>query len=300
MSSLPTGGGFGGSAMVPSPRATGPASDVQRGSSNLSVLTPEPMLELRDIRAGYGAIEVLHGVNLSVPAGGVLAVLGPNGAGKSTMLRLVCGLHEPTAGDLMLGGRRVNGVDPVALARAGLCTIPEGRGVFPNLTVRENLQMVTYRGMSRKSVEERAFSYFPRLSERRTQFAGTMSGGEQQMLAVARAIASDPSVLLLDELSMGLAPLIVDQLYEAVRAISADGVTILVVEQFAAAVLDVADTAAVMVNGRVVLTGTPAEVESDLSSVYLGGETPAHIPTSENPLVDLSSDPLADPDSTQR
>ena len=288
MSSLPTGGGFGGDfgpdVRVPNQRAT-----VQRGFSDLSVLTPEPMLELRDIRAGYGAIEVLHGVNLSVPAGGVLAVLGPNGAGKSTMLRLVCGLHEPTSGDLFLGGRRVNGVDPVSLARAGLCTIPEGRGVFPNLTVRENLQMVTYRGMSRKAVEERAFSYFPRLSERRTQMAGTMSGGEQQMLAVARAIASDPSVLLLDELSMGLAPLIVDQLYEAVRAISADGVTILVVEQFAAAVLGVADTAAVMVNGRVVLTGTPSEVEADLSEVYLGGEAAHHLAPSENPLADPNS-----------
>ena len=284
MSSLPTGGGFGGDVMVPNQRAT-----VQRGFSDLSVLTPEPMLELRDIRASYGAIEVLHGLNLSVPAGGVLAVLGPNGAGKSTMLRLVCGLHEPTSGDLLLGGRRVNGVDPVSLARAGLCTIPEGRGVFPNLTVRENLQMVTYRGMSRKAVEERAFSYFPRLSERRTQMAGTMSGGEQQMLAVARAIASDPSVLLLDELSMGLAPLIVDQLYEAVRAISADGVTILVVEQFAAAVLGVADTAAVMVNGRVVLTGTPSEVEADLSEVYLGGEAAHHLSQSENPLADPNS-----------
>jgi branched-chain amino acid transport system ATP-binding protein len=243
----------------------------ERGSSDLSVVTPEPLLQLRDIRAGYGAIEVLHGINLEVPAGGVLAVLGPNGAGKSTMLRIAAGLHLPTSGDYFLGGRRVNGADPVALARAGMCTIPEGRGVFPNLTVKENLQMVTYRGLSRKEVEERAFSYFPRLSERRTQMAGTLSGGEQQMLAVARAIASDPSILLLDELSMGLAPLIVDQLYEAVRAISADGVTILVVEQFAAAVLDVADTAAVMVNGRVVLTGTPSEVEADLSDVYLGG-----------------------------
>jgi branched-chain amino acid transport system ATP-binding protein len=258
----------------------------------VSVVTPEPVLELRDIRAGYGAIEVLHGVSLSVPAGGVLAVLGPNGAGKSTMLRIVAGLHETTSGDYFLCGRRVNGADPVALARAGLCTIPEGRGVFPNLTVRENLQMVTYRGLSRKDVEDKAYSYFPRLSERRTQMAGTMSGGEQQMLAVARAIASDPSFLLLDELSMGLAPLIVDQLYEAVRTISADGVTILVVEQFAAAVLDVADTAAVMVNGRVVLTGTPAEVEKDLSAVYLGGETPTHLSTAENPLSEL-----ADPDT---
>ncbi len=261
-------------------------SNGSQGASDLTVVAPEPLLELRDVRAGYGAIEVLHGVDLAVPAGGVLAVLGPNGAGKTTMLRLVAGLHPIASGDLYLGGRRANGVDPVSLARAGLCTIPEGRGVFPNLTVKENLQMVTYRGLSRREVEERAFSYFPRLSERRTQMAGTMSGGEQQMLAVARAIASDPSVLLLDELSMGLAPLIVDQLYEAVRSISADGVTILVVEQFAAAVLDVADRAAVMVNGRVVLTGTPKEVEADLSSVYLGGEAAVRLDPSENPLAD--------------
>ena len=264
-------------------------SKVKGGTSLLSAPGGDddtPMLELRDVRAAYGAIEVLHGVSLSVPTGGVLAVLGPNGAGKSTMLRIVAGMHEPTSGDYMLAGRRVNGADPVALARAGLCTIPEGRGVFPNLTVRENLQMVTYRGMSRKAVEERAYSYFPRLSERRTQMAGTMSGGEQQMLATARAIASNPSVLLLDELSMGLAPLIVDQLYEAVRAISADGVTILVVEQFAAAVLDVADRAAVMVNGRVVMTGTPSEVEKDLAAIYLGGEV-HHLSHNENPLADV-------------
>jgi branched-chain amino acid transport system ATP-binding protein len=280
--------GDDGSA-VPSQRTTTlektPEQSPEKGPRDLSVTIPEPMIELRGIRAGYGAIEALHGVNLSVPTGGVLAVLGPNGAGKSTMLRIVAGIHTPSEGDVFLGGRRVNGVDPVSLARAGLCTIPEGRGIFPNLTVRENLQMVTYRGKSRKDVEERAFSYFPRLSERRTQMAGTMSGGEQQMLAVARAIASDPSVLLLDELSMGLAPLIVDQLYDAVRTISAEGVTILVVEQFAAAVLDVADTAAVMVNGRVVLTGTPSEVEADLANVYLGGEPVHHLAPSENPLA---------------
>ncbi len=284
----------GDSFAVPNQRAT-----LEKGHSGLSVITPEPLLELRGIRAGYGAIEVLHGVNLTVPAGGVVAVLGPNGAGKSTMLRVVGGLHQPTGGDIYLAGRRVNGVDPVELARAGMCTIPEGRGVFPNLTVKENLSMVTYRGLSRKEVEERAFTYFPRLSERRTQMAGTMSGGEQQMLAVARAIASDPSMLLLDELSMGLAPLIVDQLYEAVRQISAEGVTILVVEQFAAAVLDVADTAAVMVNGRVVLTGTPKEVEADLSNVYLGGEVATRLSAQDNPLADRDSIPeLADPDST--
>jgi branched-chain amino acid transport system ATP-binding protein len=279
--------------VVPSQRTTTlektPERTLQKGPRDLSVTIPAPMIELRGVRAGYGAIEALHGVDLVVPTGGVLAVLGPNGAGKSTMLRIVAGIHVPSEGDVYLGGRRVNGVDPVSLARAGLCTIPEGRGVFPNLTVKENLQMVTYRGKSRKDVEERAFSYFPRLSERRTQMAGTMSGGEQQMLAVARAIASDPSVLLLDELSMGLAPLIVDQLYDAVRAISAEGVTILVVEQFAAAVLDVADTAAVMVNGRVVLTGTPSEVEADLANVYLGGEPAVHLDPSDNPLADPNS-----------
>jgi branched-chain amino acid transport system ATP-binding protein len=261
---------------------------MEKGRSALSAPT-NALLQLRDVRAGYGTIEVLHGVNLEVPPGGVLAVLGPNGAGKTTMLRIAAGLHPVTGGDVFLGGRRVNGVDPVDLARSGLCSIPEGRGVFPNLTVRENLQMVTYRGMSRKQVEDRAFAYFPRLSERRTQLAGTMSGGEQQMLAVARAIASDPSILLLDELSMGLAPLIVDQLYEAVRTISADGVTILIVEQFAAAVLDVADRAAVMVHGRVVLSGAPRDVEADLSSVYLGGEPAARLSTSENPLAESES-----------
>ncbi len=289
----------GDSFSVPNQRAR-----LDKGPGGLAVLTPEPMLELRGIRAGYGAIEVLHGVDLKVPAGGVVAVLGPNGAGKSTMMRVVGGLHAPTEGDVFLAGRRINGVNPVKLARAGMCTIPEGRGIFPNLTVKENLSMVTYRGISRKEVEERAYAHFPRLSERRTQMAGTMSGGEQQMLAVARAIASDPSMLLLDELSMGLAPLIVDQLYEAVRGISAEGVTILIVEQFAAAVLDVADTAAVMVNGRVVLTGTPKEVEADLSSVYLGGEVAPRLSTEENPLADPDSVPendileLADPDST--
>ncbi len=271
---------------TPNQRAT-----AERGYGDLAVITPEPLLELRGVRAGYGDIEVLHGVDLTVPAGGVVAVLGPNGAGKSTMLRVVAGLHAPTEGAVLLAGRRVNGADPVSLARAGLCTIPEGRGVFPNLTVKENLQMMTYRGLGRRRSRSARSPTSPALSERRTQLAGTMSGGEQQMLAVARAIASDPSLLLLDELSMGLAPLIVDQLYEAVRAISADGVTILVVEQFAAAVLDVADTAAVMVNGRVVLTGTPKEVEADLSDVYLGGEAAPHPSTSEDPLADAHSTP---------
>ncbi len=249
----------------------------------------EPMLELRGVRAGYGVIEVLHGIELSVPVGGVLALIGPNGAGKTTVLRIISGLHPMTEGALFLAGRRINGVDPVALARAGVCTIPEGRGIFPNLTVKENLRMMTYRGMSRKQVEESVFSHFPELFKRRTQMAGTMSGGEQQMLAVGRALASDPSVLLLDELSMGLAPLIVDQLYEAVRAMVARGTTIVIVEQFAAAVLDVADAAAVLVNGHVVLSGKPSEVEQGLADAYLGGQPAPRFAVGENPLAEFGS-----------
>ncbi len=232
----------------------------------------QPLVQLHNIRARYGAIEVLHGVSLAVPAAGVLAILGPNGAGKTTILRVMAGIQPPSSGDLLLAGRRVNGVDPVALARAGLCTIPEGRGIFPNLTVRENLLMATYRGFSRRDVEDQTFSHFPRLSERRHQLAGSLSGGEQQMLALARALATKPSVLLLDELSMGLAPKVVDALYDAIRRIVATGTTIVIVEQFAAAVLDIADTAAVISHGEVAFDGKPFEVEKQLSDIYLDGK----------------------------
>jgi branched-chain amino acid transport system ATP-binding protein len=233
----------------------------------------EILLELKGIKAGYEAIEVLHGVSFAIPRGSVFAVLGPNGAGKSTMLRVSAGLHEPTDGDIIMAGRRVNGAKADALARRGLCTIPEGRGVFPNLTVRENLWMATYRGLKLSEVEEAAFSRFPRLKERRAQPAGTLSGGEQQMLAVARAISTRPSLLLLDELSMGLAPLIVEELYEAVVNIAKEGVSILVVEQFAKTVLGVADLAAIMVQGRVSKVGKPDELEAELQAAYLGGES---------------------------
>lgn len=230
-----------------------------------------PLLELRGVRASYESIEVLHGVDLAVPAGSVFAVLGPNGAGKTTMMHVISGLLTPTDGDVLIGGTRVNGVAPTQLARHGLCSIPEGRGIFPNLTVRENLWMVTYRGMSRSEVEERAYEQFPRLSERRNQVAGTLSGGEQQMLSVSRAIASEPALLLLDELSMGLAPVIVEQIYEVIARIAAQGVTVLVVEQFASTVLGVADLAAVMVQGRIARAGRPSEIEADLHHAYLGG-----------------------------
>jgi branched-chain amino acid transport system ATP-binding protein len=231
---------------------------------------PEPLLELRGVRAAYGRIEVLHGVDLAVPEGAVVALLGPNGGGKTTTLKVASGQLAATAGCLHIGGRHVNGVAPDALARIGVCTIPEGRGVFPNLTVRENLRMVTFSGVKQADVEEKAFTRFPRLGERRHQLAGTMSGGEQQMLAMARGLAVDPSLLFLDELSMGLAPLIVEELYEIVAQIARTGVSILVVEQFARTVLGVADLAAIMLHGRITAIGPPAEIAPELEAAYLG------------------------------
>jgi branched-chain amino acid transport system ATP-binding protein len=230
-----------------------------------------PVVALHDVRAGYGGIEVLHGVDLDLRAGEVLAVLGPNGAGKTTMLKVLARLHPLGGGDIWLAGRRVNHADPDDLARAGVCLIPEGKGVFPNLTVRENLWMATHRGRSRRQVEELAYHHFPRLGERRRQLAGTMSGGEQQMLALARGLASDPAVLLLDELSMGLAPLVVEELYGHVIQLARTGISVLVVEQFARVVLGVADRAAILLHGRVAETGAPAEIETKLSAAYLGG-----------------------------
>jgi branched-chain amino acid transport system ATP-binding protein len=231
-----------------------------------------PLLELRGVRAGYGGVEALHGIDLSVPGGSLTALLGPNGAGKTTTLRVISGLLAPTAGELRLEGHGVTGASTVALSRAGVCLIPEGRGIFPNLTVRENLLMDTYAsGRSAKQVEEVAFGRFPRLGERRNQVAGTMSGGEQQMLALSRALSSDPALLLLDELSMGLAPLVVEELFEVVADLTTTGVTILVVEQFANVVLDVADHVVVMAQGAVRLQGRPADVRDDLHAAYLGG-----------------------------
>lgn len=230
-----------------------------------------PLLELRGIRAGYGAIEVLHGVDLVVQPGQVVALLGPNGAGKSTTLKVVSGLVAPTGGQLWMAGRDVTGVSADALARVGVCTIPEGRGIFPNLTVRENLLMATYGGSRLSDIEDSAYARFPRLAERRTQLAGTMSGGEQQMLSLARALASNPALLLLDEMSMGLAPRIVAELYEQVGRIAAEGVSVLVIEQFARTVLGVADWAVVMSHGTVQASGPAAQIGDDvLADAYLG------------------------------
>lgn len=234
-------------------------------------MSTTPILELRNVRAGYGSIDVLHGVNLAIGRGEVVALLGPNGAGKSTTIKVISGLLRPSAGQLIVAGRDVTGASASALARAGLCTIPEGRGIFPNLTVRENLLMATFSGHKMSDIEERTYARFPRLGERRTQLAGTMSGGEQQMLSLARALATDPAILLLDELSMGLAPLIVAELYAQVAAIAAEGVSVLVVEQFARTVLGVADTAVLLTHGTVRMAGKASDIGDDvLAGAYLG------------------------------
>ncbi len=236
-------------------------------------------LELRGIRAGYGRVEVLHDVSLAVPDHGIVALLGPNGAGKSTLLRVASGRTRPTSGEVLLRGAVVTGRRPEQLARAGLCSVPEGRGIFPNLTVSDNLRMWTHRpGVSRSAVEATTYARFPRLKDRRRQLAGRLSGGEQQMLAMSRALAAEPDVLLLDEISMGLAPVVAAELFALVRVLADDGLPVLLVEQFARTALEIADTVAVLVRGRVSLAGTPDEVRDRVVETYLHTDgSPSHL-----------------------
>ncbi|MBV9284500.1 MAG: ATP-binding cassette domain-containing protein [Acidimicrobiia bacterium] len=232
---------------------------------------PTPALELIDLHTGYGRIEVVHGVDLVVPQATVFALLGPNGAGKSTLIRTASGGHAAWSGCVHISGVHVNGAAPEAMARLGVCTVPEGRSIFANLTVAENLRMMTYRaGVTDDEVEERAYSAFPRLAERRHQLAGTLSGGEQQMLAMARAVATNPKLLLLDEISLGLAPRIVAGLYEHVAQLKEQGMAILLVEQFVQTALSVADFAAVMTQGRIYRMGETGDITDAVSAAYMG------------------------------
>jgi len=229
-------------------------------------------LELRNVHAGYGDLQVLRGVDLVVPAASVVALLGPNGAGKSTTLAVIGGLVGASSGCVHVAGKHVNGARPEDLVRAGVCQIPEGRGVFPNLTVVENLRIWTHSTpQSLAEVEEIAYGRFPRLGERRNQLAGTLSGGEQQMLALARALLGSPRLLLLDEISMGLAPKVVAELFEVVAGLAAEGIAVLLVEQFARSALAVADYGAIMSRGVITTIGQPADVADQLEGAYLGG-----------------------------
>jgi branched-chain amino acid transport system ATP-binding protein len=235
-----------------------------------------PALSVVDVRAAYGRIEVLHGVSLEVAKGSALALLGPNGAGKTTLLMAISGQLPLTAGSVHVAGEPLGRNATEGLARSGVCMIPEGRSIFPNLTVVENLLMYTFRrsGLKSATVEEQAFARFPVLGRRRKQLAGTLSGGEQRMLSMARALTTDPEILLLDELSMGLAPLIVEELYGVVgQLVASEQLTIVMVEQFVQTALSIADYAAIMVNGELVKQGTPAEIRSDVVGAYLGVET---------------------------
>ena len=230
-----------------------------------------PILELRDIRAGYGPIEVVHGISLQVAAGAVVALLGPNGGGKTTLLNVCAGTLPPNGGEVWFNGQLITSVSADGRARRGICTVPEGRGIFPNLTVRENLLMATQVGVPMDHIENATFTQFPKLTDKRKQLAGTLSGGEQQMLALARAFATDPKILLLDELSLGLAPIVVTELYDKVRELASGGLSILLVEQFARTALPIADAAAVVLQGVIAYEGSPAEMEEALSASYLGG-----------------------------
>ena len=188
------------------------------------------------------------------------------------MLKVAGGRMRPSAGELWIEGKKVGRTSPDHLAHQGLCSIPEGRGIFPNLTVRDNLRIWTYQGkISLEAAEERAYTRFPKLGERRRQLAGTMSGGEQQMLAFARALVGKPRILLLDEISMGLAPLIVSELYDVVAQLAEEGITILLVEQFVQTAMHVATRAAIVVHGRVERVGEPAEIAEAAMAAYLSG-----------------------------
>jgi branched-chain amino acid transport system ATP-binding protein len=234
-------------------------------------------LELDGVRAGYGRIEVLHGVDLQVPAGSVVALLGPNGGGKTTTLRAMSGTVGVTSGAIRLGGRRIDGLRPSAIAGQGLVLVPEGRGVFPALTVQDNLRVAHHSAPSDQRGPwaewlDGITATFPRLGQRLDQTAGSLSGGEQQMLAVCRALVGDPKVVLFDELSMGLAPLVVAELFERVAALRDAGRTIVLVEQYLTYALELADLCYVLAKGRVAWAGEPGELRrSSTAAAYLAG-----------------------------
>ncbi|HEX3614777.1 MAG TPA: ABC transporter ATP-binding protein [Sporichthyaceae bacterium] len=230
------------------------------------------MFALHDVCAGYSGTRVLRDVNLTVPPGSVVALLGANGAGKTTLLRVASGLLRPTSGRVTLDDREVTALRPFELVTAGVCHVPEGRGVFPNLTVRDNLILQSPHGKEKESID-RAVSAFPRLGERLSQLAGTMSGGEQQMLALARTYVQSPKVALLDEVSMGLAPKIVDEIFEFLSLLRDQGSSLLLVEQYVTRALAIADYVYLLHRGEISFAGEPSELaDEDVFAQYVGAD----------------------------
>jgi branched-chain amino acid transport system ATP-binding protein len=228
------------------------------------------MLELRGITAGYASHTVLRDVSISVPANSVVALLGPNGAGKTTVLRVASGLVKPSSGRMLLEATDATGWPPERLARGGICHVPEGRGIFAALSVRDNLRLQAPAG-TEQSALSRVVEVFPRLGERMSQRAGTLSGGEQQMLALAHAYVGEPTFVLLDEVSMGLAPIVIDAIFGYLRRLAAEGVALLLVEQYVSRALALADYVYVLNKGRVVFAGEPGELgDEHLMESYLG------------------------------
>ncbi|MBV8621905.1 MAG: ABC transporter ATP-binding protein [Herbaspirillum sp.] len=238
------------------------------------------MLTISNLHAAYGKVEVLHGISMDVPKGKVVTLIGSNGAGKTTTMRAISGMLKPKGGEVTLGGKNITGLDSHKIARFGLAHSPEGRRVFATMSVTDNLLLGAFPRFTRARPKgdiahdlERALELFPRLKERQTQLAGTLSGGEQQMLAMARAVMLNPEVILLDEPSMGLAPILVDEVFRIISRLKEQGVTMLLVEQFAAAALNVADYGYVLENGRISVHGPADKLQNDpaVKAAYLGG-----------------------------
>jgi branched-chain amino acid transport system ATP-binding protein len=238
------------------------------------------MLTIKNLSAGYGKVQVLHGISMDVPKGRVVTLIGSNGAGKTTTMRAVSGMIAPTGGEITLNGKRIDGLESFHVAKLGLAHSPEGRRVFATMTVADNLMLGAFPRLTGARPKgdvagdlERAMELFPRLKERRLQLAGTLSGGEQQMLAMARAVMLNPEVVLLDEPSMGLAPILVDEVFRIIERLKGEGVTMLLVEQFAAAALAVADYGYVLENGRINVHGPAEKLRNDpaVKAAYLGG-----------------------------
>jgi branched-chain amino acid transport system ATP-binding protein len=237
-------------------------------------MAASPLLAVRGLSAGYGRTEVLRSVDLVADAGEIVAVLGSNGVGKSTLNRALSGIVRPRAGSIQFDGAELAGEKPAAIVARGLIHVPEGRRIFPNLSVSENLDLGSYRRAAarRAANRERVFATFPRLRERHAQKAGTLSGGEQQMLAIGRGLMAEPRLLILDEPSLGLSPLLVEELFALIARINAEGVAVLLVEQNVVQSLEIARRAYILAEGRFVLSGPAAELAADpaLKRTYLG------------------------------